>query len=196
MMNRKLGKMSMSVNPSQRRQQGVSLIDAMIAIVIFSVGLLAVAALQTVSKQSNFEAIQRTYAASLAYDLFERMRMNKNALSSYVTSTTITDETYTPCASGCAAAAMASNDLYEWKNNLLGDAERTADGSVGGLLSPTACLSGPGTTGQYTLTIVWRGQARIANKSASTCGGGTGLYDDAAADDFAYRRILTMSSYL
>jgi type IV pilus assembly protein PilV len=182
----------------QSRQRGISLIDAMIALVIFSVGMLALASLQSISKQSNFEAIQRTHAASLAYDLFERMRMNKAALSNYVAAPTITDQTFTSCASGCAPAATAINDLYVWKKMILGDAEVAATGSVGGLVSPTVCITGPGASGHdYTLTIVWRGQAIIANQSASTCGTGTGLYNDpSTGDEYAYRRILELSTYM
>ena len=74
-------------------QNGVGLIDVMVAILIFSIGMLAIAALQTISKQSNYEALQRTNASTLAYDLLERMRMNSldmvvSPLSYYVSSGT------------------------------------------------------------------------------------------------------------
>jgi hypothetical protein len=68
---------------------------------------------------------------------------------------------------------------------------------VGGLVNPTACLDGPTEPhGKYTLTIVWRGQTKITNQSSNPCGTGSGLYDDSATDDYAYRRILELSTYM
>lgn len=177
-------------------QNGVSLIDAMIAVVIFSVGLLAVAALQTISKQSNYEAIQRTYAASLAYDLFERMRMNASSaftLSYYATSTStvLTGQTYTPCTINCSQQQMAQNDLYEWTNNLIGNSEQSSGALVGGLVDPVACLRGPatGNSGRYILTIAWRGQSKLENKNTTNeCG------LDTINEDF--RRLLELDTYI
>ena len=83
---------------------------------------------------------------------------------------------------------------------MLGSAETKSDDdtvNLGGLVTPTACITGP-TTGdaEYTITIIWRGQAKIPNKDTSTCGSGTGLYDDTVADDFEYRRLVKITSYL
>jgi len=194
-------------------QRGVSLIDAMIAVVIFSVGLLAVAALQTISKQSNYEAIQRSYASMMAHDLFERMRMNSgvvgtvSSLSYYANTTTVSLAYSSPLqqpAKDCSASAttnctygeQAAWDLHNWQQALLGANELQGGNNVGGLFTPTACIDGPGSSGIYRLTIVWRGQTNLPNNSANTCGEGTGLYDAAAPDDFRYRRILEMTTYL
>ena len=192
-------------------QQGIGLIDVMVAVLIFSFGMLALAALQNVSKQSNFEALQRTNAAIYAADLFERMRMNSYSegestfppLSYYVDTSMVmnygeTASTTTACASTDKYCLLAQEDLTTWQNILNGNAETSASGNVGGLITPTACMTGPGggVSGEYTLTIVWRGQTKLTNQNASNCGAGTGLYDDAATDDFAYRRILVLNTYL
>ena len=59
------------------RQNGFSLIEILIALIVFSVGLLTVAGLQTISKQANFESLQRTAASQIAHGLLEDMRINK-----------------------------------------------------------------------------------------------------------------------
>ena len=66
------------------RQSGFSLIELLIALIVFSIGLLAVAGLQTVSKQSNFEALQRTSGSQIAYGLLEDMRINGDAMNIYL----------------------------------------------------------------------------------------------------------------
>jgi type IV pilus assembly protein PilV len=200
------------------KQQGVGLIDVMIAVVIFSIGLLAISALQMVSKQSNYEAIQRTNAATHAYEIMERMRMNSvadtavgvtSSLNYYVSETytssttvpstrTLSYETdFTACTT-CSSEreALAHSDLDQLQQSLLGANETNADGDlVGGLVDPTVCISGPqsGSSGVYTVTIAWRGQTKLENQSDSDCG--TGNYND-GSDINAYRRILVLNSFL
>jgi type IV pilus assembly protein PilV len=193
----------LSIPQLQSGQQGISLIDSLIALVIFSVGLLAIAALQTVSKRSNYEAMQRTNATMYAYDLVERMRMNSDALTSYVS-----DSILTGSPAQCATASdittctsvteVAANDLYEWKATVLGEKEKnSANVSVGGLIDPVACLTRVGTTNEFTLAIAWRGQTSISNQSASTCGNGTVSYNDpVSGDQYGYRRILVLNTYI
>ena len=65
-------------------QRGFSLIELLIALIVFSVGLLSVAGLQTVSKQANFEALQRTAASQIAHGLLEDMRVNGDAINVYL----------------------------------------------------------------------------------------------------------------
>lgn len=196
-------KFTTSILPTPRlrsAQQGITLIDALIALVIFSVGLLALAALQTVSKQSNYEAMQRTNAAMFAYDLIERMRMNSGALLDYVGDSILSD-THTACTTCDTTgntSAIASNDLFEWKAMVLGEKEiNSANVSVGGLIDPVACLTRVATTNEFTLTIAWRGQTSISNQSASTCGIGTASYNDpVSGDPYGYRRILELNAFI
>ena len=56
------------------RQQGLSLIEVMIALAVFSFGLLALAALMASGLKYNTSALHRSYATSQAYDIAERMR--------------------------------------------------------------------------------------------------------------------------
>ena len=67
-----------------RAHNGFSLIELLIALIVFSVGLLAVAGLQTLSKQSNFEALQRTSGSQIAHGLLEDMRINGDAMNVYL----------------------------------------------------------------------------------------------------------------
>jgi len=62
-------------------QRGFTLIEAMISLVILSIGLLGVAAMQSLGLRLNYDALQRTQATTLAYDIAENMRLDpSNAL--------------------------------------------------------------------------------------------------------------------
>lgn len=61
------------------RTRGVSLIEVLVALLILSVGLLGLAGLQTASLQYNHSASLRTQANNFAYDMADRMRVNRNA---------------------------------------------------------------------------------------------------------------------
>ena len=63
------------------QQRGFTLLESMIALVILSVGLLGVAGLQSLGLQMNSDALQRTQATILIYNIAEKMRMDpENAL--------------------------------------------------------------------------------------------------------------------
>ena len=64
---------------SLRRRGGFSLIEVMIALLITSVGLLGLAALQVSAMKYNHNAYLRSQATFLAKDMTERMRANRTA---------------------------------------------------------------------------------------------------------------------
>jgi type IV pilus assembly protein PilV len=66
--------------PGSRRTRGFSLIEVLITILIFAVGLLGMAALQAVSMRSNQSANFRTQATALAYMIIDRMHANADAI--------------------------------------------------------------------------------------------------------------------
>ena len=66
--------MSKQYNHRCFNARGSTLIEVLIAVVIISLGLLSVAALQSVAIKSNNGSYLRSQATFLAYDLADRMR--------------------------------------------------------------------------------------------------------------------------
>ena len=183
------------------RQHGFSLIEMLVALIVFSVGLLAVAGLQTVSKQANFEALQRTAASQIAYGLLEDMRVNGDAIGVYLGAGEMGNGSRggepAPNCSGvsvCNAAQKAVHDLWFWEQVVDGNLEMSGNAGGGGLVLPSLCVGGPigGGAGIYTVTIAWRGSASLANGNASACGTAGGNY----GDNNEFRRIMRVPTYI
>jgi type IV pilus assembly protein PilV len=58
-------------------QRGTTLVETLVALLVLSIGLLGVAALQVNALQTNQGAHIRSQASVLAYDLADRMRANR-----------------------------------------------------------------------------------------------------------------------
>jgi type IV pilus assembly protein PilV len=66
-------------------QRGFSLIEVLVAMLILAIGLLGLAALQTQGVRFNHDAYVRTSATVLAYDIVDKMRLNRGNQAGYVT---------------------------------------------------------------------------------------------------------------
>lgn len=185
-----------------RAQRGFSLVEVLVTTVIFSIGVLGVAGLSVYSKRAGFDAVQRSTAAELGYGLLENMRSNSAALDVYLAAGPLGGgsqgaepaPTCSTAASSCTSAELAAHSLWEWEQKLDGGME-SADGvGTGGLVEPTACISGPagGVTGDYTVTLVWRGVNELADPDMNDCGAGSGLY----GTDNAYRRMTVVQTFI
>jgi len=183
------------------QQRGFSLIELLVALLVFSVGLLSIVGLQTISKRSNFESIQRTTAAQVAQGLLEDMRTNGDAIAVYLEAGDIGQgsrgtEPAPKCVPGaeCSTVQKAAHDLWFWEQILDGNLETNGGNGTGGLILPTLCITGTadGVAGIYQVSVVWRGMASINNGINNTCGAASGDYG--ASDEF--RRIVQVPTYI
>ena len=183
------------------RQSGFSLLELLIALIVFSLGLLAVAGLQTVSKQSNYESIQRTVASQTANGLLEDIRTNGAGIPTYLGSGDIGGgsrgaEPVPNCGVGaeCNPAQKAAFDLWFWEQALDGSLETAGGANAGGLVLPTLCVVGPagGGAGIYRVTVVWRGTASLVSQANNACGAASGNY----GDQNSLRRIVQIPTYI
>ena len=198
---------------SRRVAGGFSLIEALITLFVFAIGILTIAGLQLVSKKANYDAAQRTTAGMLANDIAERMRANLSvngaALADYLVEDLGAGTLGQPgqdCTAGtCTNTQLAAWDLYEWEQLLDGAAE----GAAGGLVEANACIRSNVTTGGagvYHIIIAWRGVTPLSNPLidqnlvaaiATGCGQGSDKFkdDDTGAAD-VYRRVILVSTYI
>lgn len=97
-------------------QQGFTLLETMVALVVLSIGLLGVAKLVIGAIHANDSGYMRGQATQLAYEILDQMRANRPGASSnaYEGSGALTDCS----AAACSPAALAGLDVYNWKQEL------------------------------------------------------------------------------
>lgn len=104
-----------------RSNKGLSLVEVLVAVMVFSVGLIGLAGLTLVSQRTNHSAYLRTQASFLAQSMADRMRANVGGVWQNLYNKTY-PETGTPpaCASGsaCNITDLATRDRVAWSQQL------------------------------------------------------------------------------
>jgi len=132
----------------RRGQAGFSMLEALVAILVLSFGLLALAGFQLRVLSDSVGASNQNIAAQLAGDMADRIRANPvsgaMAASPYVADWTAAGATEpTPACAGakasCTAAQLAAHDLWTWKQRVAsalpgGVADVQSSKAAGGLL--------------------------------------------------------------
>ena len=122
---------------------GFTLIESLVALLVLSIGLLGVAAMQLASLQANNGAFQRTQATFLAQDIADRMRANRTAAMSGDYDFALGD------AAPVGPATVAEEDIAAWKTRL------AATLPQGAVEPPDAAIAVDPATGVALITIVW-----------------------------------------
>jgi len=132
-----------------RLQSGFTLLEVMIALVIFSIGLLGLAGLQASGLRSNTQAQLRTIAVIQTYDMAERIRANPRGVEdgNYNAMDDSTPTAEDCISATCTAAEMATYDYYEWVTS-------TQSVLPSGHGTVTSAVVG-GVTRLFTVTVMW-----------------------------------------
>lgn len=95
----------------KKGNQGFSLIEALVTVVLLAISLLGLASLQGQALSLNTDAYARSQASILAADIIERIRSNPAALPDY--------DDGSDTASSCdQLAASAANDRACWQASI------------------------------------------------------------------------------
>ena len=114
--------------------KGFTLLEVMIAMVIFSIGLLGLASLQAIAMQNEHASYSRSQAILLAYEMADRITVTPSGSPSYViAATTTTVPGYTGSAmctaNDCTTTNIVSFDMGLWKTSI-GDLLPGGQGSI------------------------------------------------------------------
>ena len=143
------------------RQQGSSLLEVLVAMLILAVGLLGIAGMQASSMRNVHSGYLRSQATLLSYDVFERMRANRANLAAYAVA--MGTGTGDGLGNTCGTETDPTNDIAEWKDCLAyllpnGDGAVTVSGNVVTVriiwTERQANEAGSATEGNYKMEIL------------------------------------------
>jgi type IV pilus assembly protein PilV len=98
------------------REQGFSLLEVLVAVVILAFGLLGFALLQTMNVRYVQSANYRTQATNLAYDLTEQMRSNRFQSAWYTNATFASgSKTATGVCTRPTATVTLDQNIARWQ---------------------------------------------------------------------------------
>lgn len=170
-------------------QAGSSLIEVLVTLLVFSVGLLGLAAMQLNALQGSADSGQRSQATWIAQDMAERFRANpEGTAATYATAPDCTQLPGAMCAdyynpgtatkvnaAACTAAQMAAFDRWESQCSY---ADLAAFNTIDGRFTSRDFLRAPAigttltvvanSTSQLSLSANWSGKADSAKGAANT----------------------------
>lgn len=167
------------VHRSAGRERGFSLLEVLIALLVFSVGLIGLSGLMVLSVKTNHSAYLRSQAVFLAENVADRMRANvigvwNGAYDSASYPVSIASPPACSAASPCSPADVAARDQADW-SRMLGQMLPSGQASIActrraGVDLPSADIlkRRPPFDGTCTLRIQWSEQAITLGKDAAT----------------------------
>ncbi len=181
-------------HPTTRKalQQGTTLLEVLITIVILAFGLLGLAGLQSKMTLAEMGSYQRGQAILLLNDMVGRINANRTNAQLYVSGTTFGTGDTTQPASCATLATLEAQDQCEWSKALQGAAETSGTAQVGAMVGARGCITqiqaansaaGVCTPGTYQVAVAWQGSNLTAAPHVS-CG-------QNSYGDERYRRVLS-----
>ena len=156
------------------RRNGFTLLEVLIALLVFSLGLIGMAGLLAVSVQTNHSAYLRTQATFLAQGMADRMRANNIGTWNLAYNGTY-NKTTAGTASGCLGttsctpAQVAARDATVFSNQLvsfLPSPSATINCvTTGSAPSANTLVERPPYNGQCTIVMSWNEKSSETGQS-------------------------------
>lgn len=124
-----------------RSAQGMSMIEVLVSVMVLGVGLLGIAAMQSIALRGGQGSLESSQAVMGANSIIEAMRANRANAGAYVYDGTTSCGT-TPVA----GTTLATNDLNFWVTSL-----KTTIGSASSTCGKIVSLGG----NNYRVTVQW-----------------------------------------
>ena len=140
------------------------MLEVLIAVLVFSLGVIGLAGLLIFAIQSNHVAYLRTQATFLAHNMAARMGANPAGLWAGDYDITALDAAGTSvpsCAAGCSPADLATHDIAAWSqqvNTFLPNAKGTITCTTAGLaVKPNVLQTNmrPPYGGTCSMSLTW-----------------------------------------
>jgi len=160
---------------SRGSSRGFSIIEVLITLLVFAVGLLGYASLQNRAQKAQLEVYQRVYALNLVDYMVDQIRSNPLAQGCYGLATTEVGTGFSgsySCSSYGTTETQAQvvDAVNEWSDLLKGAGEVMGGTSVGGLLNARGCIVYDSVNESYSISVVWQGLVETIAPTSTNCG--------------------------
>ena len=152
----------------RHRQRGMTLIEALVALLVISVGILGIGSLQAVALKQSSSSLNHSRAVWLGYEMADRIRANETSFANYAGVDSEKSYAQDCEAAACSSAEMVTADAAAWSENLQA------------LPAGRGIIAGDAT--QLVVRIMWDDE--------STGASGTNCGSDPAVDLSCYRITL------
>jgi type IV pilus assembly protein PilV len=98
----------------KQSQQGLTLVEAMIALLVISIGLLGIASLQLTAMNQNASSLNHSQAVWIAYNMSDRIRANISEFDNYNGIDTTNTYAQDCITATCSNAQMREADAADW----------------------------------------------------------------------------------
>jgi type IV pilus assembly protein PilV len=145
-----------TMNKLHRLQRGISMTEALVALVVLSVGMLGVAGLFVESLRANRSATSRMHAVNLANDMADRILANRHAGNAYVLL-----KGMLPAAKGCVLTNncttenLAQDDLAAWVRQVRAVMPPDPEGDPAETIVDVTAGGSASAPWRYRITIRW-----------------------------------------
>ena len=126
------------------------MVEALVALVVMSVGMLGIAGLSVASLRGNRTALVRTEAVNFVNDMSDRIRANGSARDAYGLAAANGNCT----TANCTATQLAQDDLFRWQQAVTAAGTGLQGTGVSGTVVYTPA-AGTGLPDQYTISVQW-----------------------------------------
>jgi len=165
---------------------GFTLIEVLVTIVVVSIGLLGVVAMQTRAASVEFESYQRGQALSLLREMESRLASSRGVIDEFLAADLSSTDGSVHVGGGAAgeaglldcsgAPAGAKAQLCEWSRSLEGAAAIEGGSKVGAMIGARGCLirvepPQANALADVFLVVVWQGLQAGAEPPADSPAG-------------------------
>ncbi len=145
-----------------RQQGGFTLLEAMVAAGVLSVGLLGLAGLSGMALGKNVDANDMSRVTNLAADMTERIQNNRQRVLDYHNTAT-----NAACPQSISAQRMAAGDCTRWSTLVTNSGLKAAVGIVTATRLDPDPTTNPVTMNRFLVTVTLNWQTRRTDVSTS-----------------------------
>jgi len=148
--------MERKMKTSLRTQGGVMLLEALIGLLIFSVGILAMVGMQATAFSASADAKNRAEAAAFANDIISRIWMSVDRTSDASIISSLNSFQLNSSGSNCAFSGGQTDNTNTVLTQWVSDVTNTSTGLLGATSAMQQITVNTGSQNRVSVTVCWQ----------------------------------------